>query len=165
MWSKCIPKPCFMALFWFLIWGSLTLTVLEWRVFRIKYSVISWSGLYTVANPNHFACQKSQSPSLLGVHWKWGACVLPTNLNTPNLCPSSPDQLHWFIGEDLCLCAWTHTNCIQTMYFILSRAAEARSNELSKRAIQDSVITVANGKASIVFAPWQFVEMQCAFLN
>lgn len=52
------------------------------------------------------------------------------------------------------------------MCFILSGTAEARSKELSKRAMQkDSVIAVVNGKASIVFAPWQFVEMQCAFLN
>lgn len=52
------------------------------------------------------------------------------------------------------------------MCFILRGTAEARSNELSKRAVQkDSVIAVVNGKASIVFAPWQFVEMQCAFLN
>lgn len=49
------------------------------------------------------------------------------------------------------------------MCCILSGAAKARSNELSKMAIQDSVITVVNGNASIVFAPWQFVEMQCAF--
>lgn len=52
---------------------------------------------------------------------------------------------------------------MQTMYFILSRAAETRSNELIKIALQDSAVTVANGKASIVFAPWQFVEMQRAF--
>lgn len=45
------------------------------------------------------------------------------------------------------------------MYFVLSGPAEARSNELS------NVITAANGKASIVLAPWQFVETQRAFLN
>lgn len=50
-------------------------------------------------------------------------------------------------------------NCMQAMHFILSGPAEARSNELS------NVVTVVNGRASIVFAPWQFVEMQCAFLN
>lgn len=51
------------------------------------------------------------------------------------------------------MCAWIYRNVIQTMSFIFSGAAEARSNELSKTAIQDSVITVVNGKASIVFAP------------
>jgi len=51
------------------------------------------------------------------------------------------------------------------MYFISSGAAEARSDELSKTAVLDSVITLVGGKASIVFAPGQFVEMQCAFLN
>lgn len=45
------------------------------------------------------------------------------------------------------------------MYFILSGPAKARSNELR------NVVTVVNGRASIVLAPWQFVEMQWAFLN
>lgn len=44
-------------------------------------------------------------------------------------------------------------NYMPVMYFILSGLAEARSNEFS------NLITVVNGRASVVLAPWQFVEM------
>lgn len=51
-----------------------------------------------------------------------------------------------------------------SMYFDLSRAAEASRKELSETVIQVSVMRVVNGKASIVIAPRKLVDMQCAFL-
>lgn len=62
----------------------------------------------------------------------------------------------------ICVSVHGHTQIVCQLcifYFILSGLAEARSNGLS------NVVTVVNGRASVVLPPWQLVEMQCAFLN